>query len=262
MPYYKAPIIYPTGLIREDTQKINENFTLLASAFVNDDPTTGKVKVAETINGFRASQTPMPNAIPVAGPDGKISAEWFSGSPSPSPSPGSGGRYNGDSFTSDYNLQVGEEAYYYWDTNSSFTKPLRIATSGGIYQMIIVAPYQNKNLWSHLLPNNRTYPGAFTYSKIGWTDGQTTLDPESGTYSKDAISLLLAFAGGITSVLISTYTEAKFAYFIQRVTREGGGGIYWGGTRWNDTTTAWTSLGTLTTDWKNGRVIILVRRLF
>ena len=80
MPYYKNPINYPMGLVCDDTRKINDNFTQLALAFLNDDPTTGIVKKADNadkLDGFHASQTPSPYAIPVAGADGKIDSGWL-----------------------------------------------------------------------------------------------------------------------------------------------------------------------------------------
>jgi hypothetical protein len=33
MVYYKNPIVYPSGLLREDIAKINENFTELSKVF-------------------------------------------------------------------------------------------------------------------------------------------------------------------------------------------------------------------------------------
>ena len=83
MPYYKNPINYPKGLVCDDTRKINENFSQLALAFLNNDPTTGIVKKAnnadnaDTVDGFHASQTPAPNTIPVADSTGKIPLDWL-----------------------------------------------------------------------------------------------------------------------------------------------------------------------------------------
>ena len=84
MAYHKTPINYPSGLISQDTAKINENFTELAKAFENDDPTTYIVKNAvnaqnaDKVDGFHASQTPQPNTIPVANSSGKLDAGWLS----------------------------------------------------------------------------------------------------------------------------------------------------------------------------------------
>ena len=46
MAYYRNPIVYPSGLLREDTAKINENFTELPKVFKDNDPTTYIVKNA------------------------------------------------------------------------------------------------------------------------------------------------------------------------------------------------------------------------
>ena len=55
MAYYKTPINYPSGLIREDTAKINENFSELAKAFVDENPITRVVNNAanaDKLDGF------------------------------------------------------------------------------------------------------------------------------------------------------------------------------------------------------------------
>jgi len=80
MPWIPRPFDYygtASNQVLEDLEQANDNFEILGKCFVNDDPTTGKVKVAETINGFRVSDIPMPNAIPVAGPDGTIDSNWL-----------------------------------------------------------------------------------------------------------------------------------------------------------------------------------------
>jgi hypothetical protein len=38
MSYVKRPITYPTGKVSEQTEQINENFSILADAFYNSDP--------------------------------------------------------------------------------------------------------------------------------------------------------------------------------------------------------------------------------
>ena len=63
MSYTKNPIVYPSGFVSVDTAKINRNFSILADAFVGNDPTTGIVKNADTVDGFHASHTPGPNVI-------------------------------------------------------------------------------------------------------------------------------------------------------------------------------------------------------
>ncbi|MGC9074028.1 MAG: hypothetical protein ACP5H0_07740, partial [Caldisericum sp.] len=64
MPWIPRPFDYygrATNQILEDLKQANDNFEILGKSFVNDDPTTGKVKEADTVDGFHASQTPAPN---------------------------------------------------------------------------------------------------------------------------------------------------------------------------------------------------------
>jgi len=80
MPYTKRPFNYTGTLpnqVQNDLELADDNFDILGQAFVNNDPTTGIVKNADTVDGFHASQTPAPNAIPVAKDDGKIDANWI-----------------------------------------------------------------------------------------------------------------------------------------------------------------------------------------
>ncbi|MGC9090094.1 MAG: hypothetical protein ACP5IV_08145, partial [Caldisericia bacterium] len=64
-------------------EQANDNFEILGKSFVNDDPTTGKAKEADTVDGFHASQTPAPNTIPVADSNGKIDTGWVNASATP-----------------------------------------------------------------------------------------------------------------------------------------------------------------------------------
>jgi hypothetical protein len=80
MGYTTNPFNYTGTLpnqVQNDLQLANDNFNILAQAFVNNDPTTGTVKKADTVDGYHASQTPMPNTIPVANASGKLDAGWL-----------------------------------------------------------------------------------------------------------------------------------------------------------------------------------------
>ncbi|MGC9074030.1 MAG: hypothetical protein ACP5H0_07750 [Caldisericum sp.] len=259
MPYYKTPIIYPTGLIREDTQKINDNFTQLASAFVNEDPTTNTVINADKVDGYHASTTPGPTTIPVLDANAILN---LVNSPAIITKHYTFRRIFGNTLTSDYPLARGEEIVYSWDTNVRLSMPLYISSPGGVYQMIIINVYQNaSDISTYLNPNNTTYSNAIITSIVGWQDMYTSAI--GGTYTESAFNLYNATSGGITEVFLSTYKYAKFSVFIQRSSRKTGGGcIFFGGSRWEDPNTEWTSLGTLTTNAGNGGVIILVRRVF
>ncbi|MCC6026763.1 MAG: hypothetical protein LM575_07325 [Caldimicrobium sp.] len=80
MGYTNRPFNYTGNLdnqVQHDLDLANENFDILAQAFVNNDPTTGKVKNADTVDGFHASQTPQANTIPVANSSGKLDQGWL-----------------------------------------------------------------------------------------------------------------------------------------------------------------------------------------
>lgn len=163
--------------------------------------------------------------------------------------------------TSDYELQVGEEAVYTWDTTVSLTLSLKIALVEGLYELLIQAPHQTaSDITCNLYPNNTTYSNAFAFTLVSVTEGASQPGALSVTYS--LFHLYHATSGGISYHLISTRTTAKFMFGIQRVSRyTGGGGIYLYGSRWKDTTTIWSSLGTLTTSAANGTIEVIVRRL-
>ena len=68
MGYTPNPFNYTGDLpnqVENDLNLANDNFDILAQAFVNNDPTTGTVKNADKVDGYHASQTPAPNVIPV-----------------------------------------------------------------------------------------------------------------------------------------------------------------------------------------------------
>jgi hypothetical protein len=224
MPYVRRPFnpLTPTpNQVVNELNQANENFDILAQVFLNNDPTTRVLK--SDIYTFR--------------------------------------RVNLTEATSDYELQVGEEAYYVWDTTRGTFLPLRIRVSGALYEMIIITPnraYGRIDIF--LLPNNLTYSSAFRRTVIlphndsyvfNWKD-----NPNSIVYEQVG-------AGGMLISLLQTTTTSKgelhhivahsfsfsYAYHLQIAHR------------WNDTTTVWSSLGTLVIENPNGVVYVLVRRL-
>jgi len=46
MPYTKSPIVYPSGFVSIDTEKVNTNFSILADAFYNSDPENNPINRA------------------------------------------------------------------------------------------------------------------------------------------------------------------------------------------------------------------------
>ena len=89
MGYTPNPFNYTGDLpnqVENDLNLANDNFNILAQAFVNNDPTTLKVKNAsnadnannaDTVDGFHASQIPTADTIPVADSSGKIDPRWL-----------------------------------------------------------------------------------------------------------------------------------------------------------------------------------------
>jgi len=80
MGYTPNPFNYTGTLpnqVQNDLSLANDNFNTLAQAFVNNDPTTGQVKVADKVDGYDASQTPKANTIPVANSSGKLDVGWL-----------------------------------------------------------------------------------------------------------------------------------------------------------------------------------------
>jgi hypothetical protein len=80
MPYTPKPFNpttpYQNQVITE-LNLANDNFSILAQAFVNGDPATGKVLNSDKVNGFPASQTPAPNVIPATNAQSVIPQDFL-----------------------------------------------------------------------------------------------------------------------------------------------------------------------------------------
>ena len=162
MPYVRKPFnpLTPTpNQVITELNQANENFDILAQAFVSNNPETFIVKNADKVDGFHASTIPTPNTIPVAGADGKIALDWLPDSVLGGSGGGGFRRIDMTNATSDYDLQVGEEAYYEWESYPDTSLPLRITVSGSLYEMIIVNRRTTLRGKSDilLLPNNAAY---------------------------------------------------------------------------------------------------------
>jgi hypothetical protein len=148
--------------------------------------------------------------------------------------------------TSDYDLQIGQKAIITLSNNTS--KPLRIATSNGKIYRMIIAPSNNfsnsggtvGNIF--LQPNNTTYSNAFKNTIIV-RDGNNFASHYNLTFDAFRIAHSISFI----DLTIQNFTTAKLVKSIL---------LMWGTSvhfptleidvsAWNDTTTAWTSLGTL-----------------
>ena len=213
---------------------------------------------ADKVDGFDASQTPAPNVIVPLNEDGilDLSATYMKSNVY------TFRRVDLTNATSDYLLQVGEEAIIYFDTTQSTTKNLRIATVEGLYQMLIWAKYDTSinNNQVILYPNNQSYANQFTLLCI-WLDESNALG--YGSSSSSGFNLIRIIEGGLHICYFSTYTLGKFMLAWQTVVGSvGHARLTYLVQRWNNTTTPWTSLGTISTVGStNGTLIILVRRL-
>lgn len=138
--------------------------------------------------------------------------------------------------------------------------PLNIATQPGLYSVRLVFIYNNTtNSDIYLKANNTTYADAFSSYTIESDDQTQTTSPwvnaatsSTGSYKTQSSFYFDQFGGpsgndlqndigpSISEYLVSTYTAAKIVKQSSAIM----GGPAIGSAIWNDTTTAWTSLGT------------------
>jgi len=215
-----------------------------------------KVSFADTVDGFHASLTPSPNVIVPLDANSvldlsptyiKSNVYTFR-------------RVDLSSATSDYLLQVGEEAYISFSNTTSV--PLRIATqSGTYYEAYLVCSNTGGTSGTNgapilLCPNNTTYTNAFVCAEIF----------RNSSGSGSSCAAFSAFKCGLrfsnTTMCITNFTQYKnvkgffdiWGYDLDYPT------IVVFSCDWRDTTTAWTSLGTITFPQQTSGYI-LVRRL-
>ncbi len=152
----------PNQVITELNQA-NNNFHILAQAFVSNNPETYKVKDADKVDGFDASLTPAPNVIVPLNADGilDLSATYVKSDIY------TFRRVDLTGATSDYGLQVGEEAiiYFYDETDV----PLRIATgSNRLYEIFLQFSVNLTAFFTFFYPNNTTYASSFSHVSVYW----------------------------------------------------------------------------------------------
>ena len=169
-------------------------------------------------------------------------------------------RINLTNATSDYMLQVGEEAYI--EFNNTTSKPLRIATqSGTLYEMDIVCSNTGGESGGNLdiialLPNNTTYSNQFVFASLYSYGGGT-----GGGYVTTSY-FLIGQMFSLSRVIIQNFTQIKNTIMLYN---SWGRPNYYPSaffvtSAWRNTTTAWTSLGTVQFP-QNSSGYILVRRL-
>jgi len=216
-----------------------------------------KASFADTVDGFHASLTPAPNVIVPLSANGvlDLSATYVKSNVY------SLRRVDLTGATSDYLLQVGEEAYISFSNATSV--PLRIATQSGTYyemDVVVSNPIGTSSGSSnpvYLNPNNTTYSNAFTYVEVYRNSGDSGVGTLVATYG----AFRIGFAIPSIKVYITNFTSHKSTkgfYFQTGVSISPTVDINI--CCWNDTTTAWTSLGTITFP-QSTSGYILVRRL-
>jgi len=223
MPYNRRPLNPLTPFVNQvvvESNAVNENFNILARAFLNEDPTTGVLK--SDVYTFR--RVDLSNA------------------------------------TSDYELQVGEEAIINFTNATSV--PLRIATqSGTYYECHLICSNTGGTsgaIYSGIFlnPNNTTYNNAFVYAQLL----RTSTGDASLYFTYSSFRIGWAFTNAV--FYITNYTQYKNIRGFQDIygVSEGYPAIIIYSTNWHDTITAWTSLGTITFPQPTSGYI-LVRRL-
>jgi hypothetical protein len=215
------------------------------------------VSNADKVDGFDASKTPSPNVIVPLNASGilDLSSTYIKSSVY------SFRRVDLSNASSDYLLQVGEEAYVSFSNASSVA--LHIATQSGTYYEIDVVLSNNtgtsggSNNPVYLNPNNTTYSNAFNYVEVYRTASDSSAGSTSTTYNAFRIG------GAITSIraYITNFTSNKHTNVLTSTTGVSSAPIITiSSCYWNDTSTAWTSLGTISFP-QSSSGYILVRRL-
>lgn len=153
-------------------------------------------------------------------------------------------------------LGVGEEAFVTYTAATSV--PLGIAvTTGQLYELIIAGVYAApaSAAYGYLKPNN-TDTGAGAVERAYHYAGTGTNNAADTTTNFTVTSSLTIMSRSIINT--TTATKSLLSDFFEYQT--GGRYIFTAGSRWTDTTTAWTSLGTLVfSEAQSGKAII--RRL-
>jgi len=242
------PTISYTGQVQAELGLANNNFTTLAQAFINNDPTSLTVVYAAnsaSIGGYTVSSTPSPNTLLPLNSNAQFPINVFP--------PVNNNSYtnpiNLSSATADYSLQVGQVAYISF--SSALSVPLYIATTNGTYYELNFYNMSGTDSPTYLNPNNTAYSNAFSYME--YYVGPGNIANDTATYS----AFRIGWFNATSIVFISNFTTSKN-------TRNNDVNPYpvdhFGACLWNDTTTSWTSLGTITFP-QATTGYVLVRRL-
>lgn len=166
--------------------------------------------------------------------------------------------------STDYHLQRGQTGYVSYSNATSV--PLHIAVKEGVYNLRLInaslgiSDYSNVNN-IFLLPNNAAVTaGAINWSRI--MQGDNSTNPSYDATSQTGFIVSNDKTGIVSSIDIYTYLTRKMvhgAMYIKTATDQMSQYIFH--QPWMDTTTVWSSLGTLSmTAAQSG--IVIVKRLF
>jgi hypothetical protein len=245
MPYTRRPFQPETPYANQvsiELNKANDNFDILAQAFVSDNPETFKVKNAsysdnsDKLDGFDASLTPAPNVIVPLNSAGilDLSATYVKSNVY------TFRRVNLTGATSDYELQVGEEAYI--EFSNATTVPLRIAVVSGAFYEVILNNTENKSVgFTYLLPNNTTYSSSFSGLGLYYNSGGGS---GWAYYSNSYSSFVIYNQTPSVKFYIDTIRRKLFGIAFYEFGTSGTGFGFIAG-KWHTFTDNWTSLGTL-----------------
>jgi hypothetical protein len=166
--------------------------------------------------------------------------------------------------TSDYPLRPGEVVYLNYSAVT--TLPLCVATEEGEYEVIIkgdtsISPTNNNGV--AILPNNATQAGALDFSCIyviyGKDDASASVTPLSwkngATYNAFGVgsgTIIHSSCKVSTTTVCKNVRSSNSAIYTTSQRYQEDSQIYW-----SDTTTPWTSLGTITFPFaQSGKIII------
>jgi hypothetical protein len=157
------------------------------------------------------------------------------------------------SATTDYLLDIGETATITYTTATSV--PLRVATGDGqVYELSISGDTSVSVASSNdvqLNPNNTNYFGAFTHKGMEIT---TSLTARNTAYA-----FVGFYAGRLNTckATISTATKSKMVMAVGNATTTSASYYFNYSISWGDTTTVWSSLGTMVFPFaQSGKIVI------
>jgi hypothetical protein len=255
----------PSTCTNSDTN-LNSCCDTLKSAFLNNDPSNQPILRAVYMNSS-APSNPTKGTTWLDTSQSTPTLKVYDGSNWQAISGGSSSNNRVDlsNATSDYNLDVGQEAII--NFNNATSVPLHIATQSGTYyemDVVLSNPVGTNTATEGIIvlnPNNTTYSSSITF--VGVFGGSANLNTATNAivfaYKYDAFRI----GYGISSIkaYITNFTTNKHIdgiYFLTGISNSPYTGKF--SSSWNDTTTNWTSLGTISFPQSSSGYII-VRRL-